>query len=110
MAEFEGEPIECKAVICCGAEMPLIVEKIHVLPPEKDEVRIKVVATAWCRSDAHVVTGHATEEYGIKFPCILGHEASGIVESVGEDVTSLEPGDHVLTCCFPQCGTCVFCE
>lgn len=58
-------------------------------PPQAGEVRIKIAATALCHTDAYTLDGHDPE--GL-FPCILGHEAAGIVESVGEGVTSVKPG------------------
>jgi S-(hydroxymethyl)glutathione dehydrogenase/alcohol dehydrogenase len=60
-----------------------------VAPPQAGEVRIKIVATGVCHTDAYTLDGHDPE--GI-FPCILGHEGGGIVESVGEGVTSVTPG------------------
>lgn len=107
MTKIKSKNIECKAAICWDINKPLSYETITVLPPEGREVRVKIIATTWCRSDAHVYTGHAP---GLKYPVILGHEASGIVESVGEDVKDLAPGDHVLTCGLPQCGSCDFCK
>ena len=54
-------------------------------------MRVKVLATALCHTDLYTLSGHDPE--GL-FPCILGHEAAGIVESVGEGVTSVKPGAH----------------
>jgi len=69
----------------------------------RGEVRIKVTHTALCHTDAFTLSGDDAEG---KFPCILGHEAAGIVESVGEGVTTVVPGDHVIPCyqaeCFPE--------
>ena len=76
-------------------------------PPQAGEVRIKIVATALCHTDAYTLDGLDPE--GL-FPCILGHEAAGIVESVGDGVTSLVPGDHVIPCYQAYCGDCVFCK
>merc|ERR1719174_2800814 len=75
-------------------------------PPQKGEVRIKHSAVALCHTDAYTLEGSDPE--GL-FPCILGHEASGIVESVGEGVTDLAPGDHVIPCYQAYCGSCKFC-
>lgn len=68
---------------------------------------MKIVATALCHTDAYTLDGLDPE--GL-FPCILGHEAAGIVESVGEGVTSVSPGDHVIPCYQAYCGDCVFCK
>lgn len=84
------------------------ITEIEVAPPKAGEVRIKVIANALCHTDIYTLDGHDPE--GL-FPCILGHEATAIVESVGEGVTSVVPGDIVIPCYTPQCGErdCVFC-
>ncbi|KAK2077358.1 hypothetical protein QBZ16_004992 [Prototheca wickerhamii] len=102
-----GKPIECKAAIAWEAEKPLEVCTVTVDPPQAGEVRIKIVATALCHTDAYTLDGHDPE--GL-FPCILGHEAAGIVESVGEGVTSVKPGDAVIPCYQANCGDCMFCK
>ena len=76
-------------------------------PPQQGEVRIRIIATALCHTDAYTLDGLDPE--GL-FPCILGHEAAGIVESVGEGVTSVKPGDHVIPCYQAYCGECMFCK
>ncbi|XP_023559650.1 alcohol dehydrogenase E chain-like [Octodon degus] len=65
-----------------------------------------MVATGICRSDDHVVSGHLMTA----LPVILGHEAAGIVESIGEGVTSVKPGDKVIPLFVPQCGKCKSCK
>ncbi|NXK01179.1 ADH1 dehydrogenase, partial [Corythaixoides concolor] len=65
----------------------------------------QIMATGICRSDDHVVTG----ELVVRFPIILGHEAAGVVESVGEGVTSVKAGDKVIPLFIPQCGECSSC-
>ncbi|CAG2174675.1 unnamed protein product [Oppiella nova] len=101
-----GKPIECLAAIAWEAKKPLSIETITVAPPQKGEVRIKVLATGVCHTDAYTLDGHDPE--GL-FPCVLGHEGGGIVESVGEGVTSVKPGDHVIPLYIPECGDCKFC-
>ncbi|CAE8598726.1 unnamed protein product [Polarella glacialis] len=81
--------------------------KVKVAPPQRGEVRIKHVAVALCHTDAYTLDGHDPE--GL-FPSILGHEASAIVESVGEGVTEFKPGDHVIPCYQAYCGECKFCK
>ena len=78
-----------------------------MLPPRAHEVRVKVFATGVCHTDAYTLDGHDPE--GL-FPTVLGHEGSGVVESVGEGVTNVEPGDHVLMAYIPECGDCKFCK
>eukprot|EP00897_Mesotaenium_endlicherianum_P002363 jgi/Mesen1/2154/ME000152S01240 len=70
------------------------------------EVRIKITHTALCHTDSFTLSGQDAE--GL-FPCILGHEAAGVVESVGEGVTSVAPGDHVIPCYQAECRECKFC-
>jgi S-(hydroxymethyl)glutathione dehydrogenase / alcohol dehydrogenase len=76
-----------------------MVEEIEVDPPRKGEVRVRIFATGVCHTDAYTLSGKDSE--GI-FPSILGHEGAGVVESVGEGVTSLKPGDHVIPLYIPE--------
>lgn len=81
--------IKCKAVVAWKPKQPLSIEEIEVAPPKAHEVRIQIAAMALCHTDAYTLGGLDLE--GI-FPCILGHEGSGIVESVGEGVTEFQCG------------------
>ena len=103
-----GKHIKCKAMVARAPKQPLTEETIIVDPPKKGEVRVKVVANALCHTDIYTLDGLDPE--GL-FPCILGHEAGCIVESVGEGVTSVQPGDHIIPCYTPQCAlpSCIFC-
>ncbi|KAI7836929.1 hypothetical protein COHA_009261 [Chlorella ohadii] len=107
MADTAGKPMQCKAAIAWEANKPLEVATVVVDPPQEGEVRIKIVATALCHTDAYTLDGLDPE--GL-FPCILGHEAAGVVESVGPGVTSVAPGDHVIPCYQAYCGDCMFCK
>lgn len=69
--------------------------------------RLQVLHTGVCHTDAYTLDGLDPE--GI-FPVVLGHEGAGIVESVGEGVTSVVPGDHVVPLYIPQCYECKFCK
>uniref|UniRef100_A0A5F8HFY7 All-trans-retinol dehydrogenase [NAD(+)] ADH7 n=1 Tax=Monodelphis domestica TaxID=13616 RepID=A0A5F8HFY7_MONDO len=100
-----GKVIKCKAAVLWGLEQPFSIEEIEVAPPKAHEVRIKILATGICRTDNNATTGVMPA----KFPVIVGHEAVGIVESIGEGVTSLKPGDKVIPLCVPQCGICSNC-
>lgn len=102
-----AETITCKAAIAWEAGKPLSIEEVQVAPPKTGEVRVKIVATGVCHTDAFTLSGDDPE--GI-FPAILGHEGGGIVESVGEGVTSLAVGDHVIPLYTPECGECKFCK
>jgi len=112
LAQFKqtaGKVIKCRAAVAWEPKKPLDVCEIEVQPPKKGEVRIKIFANALCHTDIYTLDGHDPE--GL-FPCILGHEATGIVESVGEGVTSVQPGDIVIPCYTPECREhdCVFCQ
>ncbi|MBL4796410.1 MAG: S-(hydroxymethyl)glutathione dehydrogenase/class III alcohol dehydrogenase [Oleispira sp.] len=98
--------MKSKAAVAWAVGEPLTMEVVDVMPPQKGEVRVKMVATGVCHTDAFTLSGDDPE--GI-FPCILGHEGGGIVESIGEGVTSVEVGDHVIPLYTPECGECKFC-
>ncbi|XP_012496523.1 PREDICTED: alcohol dehydrogenase class-3-like [Propithecus coquereli] len=101
-----SQVIKCKAAVAWEAGKPLSIEEIEVAPPKAHEVRIKILATAVCHTDAYTLSGADPEGC---FPVILGHEGAGIVESVGEGVTKLKAGDTVIPLYIPQCGECKFC-
>ncbi|MBD3653059.1 S-(hydroxymethyl)glutathione dehydrogenase/class III alcohol dehydrogenase [Kangiella sp.] len=103
---MSNQVIKCKAAVAWEAGKPLSIEEVEVQPPQKGEVRVKIVATGVCHTDAFTLSGDDPE--GV-FPSILGHEGGGIVESVGEGVTSVKPGDHVIPLYTPECGECKFC-
>lgn len=107
MAATAGKPIECKAMVAFGVN-DLREEVVIVAPPRAGEVRVKVVCNALCHTDIYTLSGADPE--GL-FPCILGHEAGAIVESVGEGVISVKAGDHVVPGYTPQCkgSDCIFC-
>lgn len=107
MAETVGKVITCKAAVAWAAKEPLKIETITVDPPKAGEVRIKLHATGVCHTDAYTLSGADPE--GV-FPVVLGHEGGGVIESVGEGVTSVKPGDHVVPLYIPQCYNCKFCK
>ncbi|XP_035679483.1 alcohol dehydrogenase class-3-like [Branchiostoma floridae] len=107
MADTAGKPISCRAAVAWEAKKPLVIETIEVAPPKAHEVRIKVLATGVCHTDAYTLSGADSEG---KFPVVLGHEGGGVVESVGEGVTGFQPGDHVIPLYIPQCRDCKFCR
>jgi S-(hydroxymethyl)glutathione dehydrogenase/alcohol dehydrogenase len=102
MSEF----IKSKAAVAWAANQPLSIEEIDVMPPKAGEVLVKIVATGVCHTDAFTLSGEDPE--GL-FPVVLGHEGGGIVEQVGEGVTSVQVGDHVIPLYTPECGECKFC-
>src|ERR1700761_3235242 len=74
-------------------------------PPKEGEVLIRFAAAGLCHSDDHLRTG----DIPVRFPIVGGHEGAGVVEEVGEGVTRLKPGDHVVASFLPVCGHCRFC-
>ncbi|HEU4969221.1 alcohol dehydrogenase catalytic domain-containing protein, partial [Sphingomonas sp.] len=94
-----------KAAILSQPKTPLTIEEVVVAKPGPREVLIRTAATGVCRSDLHFVDG----AYPHAMPCIPGHEAAGIVEQVGSEVTTVKPGDAVVTCLSAFCGHCEFC-
>lgn len=104
-AQTAGKIIKCKAAIAWEVGK-LSIEEIEVAPPKAHEVRIKIVATGVCRSDANILNGVDTSS---EFPVVLGHEGAGIVESVGEGVTLVKPGDKVIPLYISQCRECGNC-
>ncbi|NTS78105.1 S-(hydroxymethyl)glutathione dehydrogenase/class III alcohol dehydrogenase [Catenovulum sp. SM1970] len=104
----EGQThISCKAAVAREAGKPLTVEDVRVELPKAGEVLVRIVASGVCHTDAFTLSGEDPE--GI-FPAILGHEGGGIVEMVGEGVTSVEVGDHVIPLYTAECGKCKFCK
>ncbi|KAH0900075.1 hypothetical protein HID58_049643, partial [Brassica napus] len=99
----QPQVITCKAAVTWRAGEPLVMEEVEVSPPQPLEIRIKVVCTSLCRSDLS-----AWESQSL-LPRIFGHEAAGIVESIGEGVTEFEKGDHVLAVFTGECGSCRHC-
>ena len=103
----EGQThIKSKAAVAWGPGEQLKMEEVDVELPKKGEVLVRIVATGVCHTDAFTLSGDDPE--GV-FPSILGHEGGGIVEMVGEGVTSVEVGDHVIPLYTAECGECKFC-
>ncbi len=98
--------MKIKAAVAWAANQPLSIEEIDLEGPKKGEVLVKMVATGVCHTDAFTLSGEDAE--GI-FPVVLGHEGGGIVEEVGEGVTTLKKGDHVIPLYIPECGECEYC-
>ncbi len=85
---------------------PLSVQEVDLEEPRRGEALVRLVACGVCHTDLYTASGADPSGYA---PTVLGHEGAGIVERVGPDVTSLLPGDHVVTLFSPQCGECVHC-
>ncbi|OJJ57607.1 hypothetical protein ASPSYDRAFT_46765 [Aspergillus sydowii CBS 593.65] len=107
MSDTVGKTITCKAAIAWAPNEPLSIEDVQVLPPRAHEVRIKVLHTGVCHTDQYTLSGKDPEG---AFPSILGHEGAGIVESIGDGVTSVKPGDYVIALYTAECRECKFCR
>nr|WP_201584575.1 S-(hydroxymethyl)glutathione dehydrogenase/class III alcohol dehydrogenase [Psychrobacter jeotgali] len=99
--------IKSKAAIAWGPNEPLSIEEVDVMLPRKGEVLVKIIASGVCHTDAYTLSGEDPE--GV-FPAILGHEGGGIVEQIGEGVTSVAVGDHVIPLYTAECGVCKMCR
>ncbi|KAK8997031.1 hypothetical protein V6N11_020523 [Hibiscus sabdariffa] len=106
-SETAGKTIRCKAAISREAGEPLVIEEIMVAPPSPYEVRIRIICTSLCYSD---ITFWKLKGPPACFPRILGHEAVGVVESVGENVNEVAAGDVVIPTFLSECGECDDCR
>jgi len=98
--------MKARAAVAVEAGHPLVIEEIEVAAPKAGEALVQMVATGVCHTDAFTLSGDDPE--GL-FPCVLGHEGGGTVVEVGEGVTTLSPGDHVIPLYTAECGQCKFC-
>jgi S-(hydroxymethyl)glutathione dehydrogenase / alcohol dehydrogenase len=85
---------------------PLVVQDVDLAEPQAGEVLVRLVACGVCHTDLYTASGADPTGYA---PCVLGHEGAGVVERVGDGVTLVRPGDHVVTLFAPECGRCVHC-
>jgi S-(hydroxymethyl)glutathione dehydrogenase / alcohol dehydrogenase len=99
--------MKSRAAVAFGPGQPLQIVEIDVAPPLAGEVLVKISHTGVCHTDAFTLSGDDPE--GI-FPSVLGHEGAGVVVEVGEGVTSLKPGDHVIPLYTAECRECKFCR
>lgn len=98
--------MDIKAAIAWEPGKPLSIETVQLEGPRAGEVLVEIKATGVCHTDAYTLSGADPE--GL-FPSILGHEGAGIVLEVGEGVTSLKQGDHVIPLYVPECRQCDYC-
>lgn len=99
--------MKSRAAVAFAPGEALQIVEVDVAPPKAGEVLVKVTHTGVCHTDAFTLSGDDPE--GV-FPVILGHEGAGIVVEVGEGVTSVKPGDHVIPLYTAECGKCLFCR
>ena len=86
---------------------PLVVQQLELAEPKAGEVLVRLVACGVCHTDLYTASGADPTGYA---PCVLGHEGAGVVEAVGDGVTLVRPGDHVVTLFAPECGECIHCR
>ncbi len=94
-----------KAAVFREVGKPLEIEDVQISKPGPREVLVRTAAAGVCHSDLHFVEGL----YPAKLPIVLGHESAGVVEEVGEQVSYVKKGDHVITCLSAFCGECEYC-
>jgi S-(hydroxymethyl)glutathione dehydrogenase / alcohol dehydrogenase len=94
-----------QAAVLHAPNQPLTIEEVELTKPKSREVLLRTAFAGLCHSDLHFIEGL----YPHPTPCVLGHESAGIVEAVGDGVTYVKPGDHVITCLSVFCGTCPQC-
>ena len=98
--------MKTKAAIAWENNKPWSIEEVDLDDPREDEVLVRLAASGLCHSDDHIITG----DMPVPLPVIGGHEGSGVVEAVGDRVTSVKPGDHVVFSFLPACGRCRWCS
>jgi S-(hydroxymethyl)glutathione dehydrogenase / alcohol dehydrogenase len=98
--------MKMRAAVLEDFGQPLRIQEVELAEPRTGEVLVRLVACGVCHTDLYTASGADPSGYA---PAVLGHEGAGVVESVGPDVTSLSPGDHVVTLFSPQCRECVHC-
>ena len=94
-----------RAAVLREVNAPLSVEEVELAEPGPGEVAVRLAASGICHSDWNVITGSTPNP----MPVVLGHEGAGVVEAVGEGVTEVAPGDHVVLSWLPSCGRCFYC-
>src|SRR6478672_1327252 len=98
--------MQIRAAVLEEFGQPLVVQDVDLAGPGPGEVLVRLHACGVCHTDMYTASGVDPSGYA---PTVLGHEGAGVVERVGEGVTLVEPGDHVVTLFSPQCGKCIHC-
>jgi S-(hydroxymethyl)glutathione dehydrogenase/alcohol dehydrogenase len=99
--------VRIRAAVLEEFGQPLVVQDVDLAEPKTGEVLVRLAACGVCHTDLYTASGADPTGYA---PCVLGHEGAGVVERVGEGVTLVRPGDHVITLFAPECGECVHCR
>ena len=95
-----------RAAVCVGLNEPLEIQDVDLEAPRAGEVLVRMGASGVCHSDLSIQNGTLMGS----FPMVLGHEGAGVIEQLGDGVTDLAVGDHVVVSWVPQCGQCFFCK
>src|SRR5438105_4926975 len=103
----DNRSVRIRAAVLEQFDAPLVVQEIELAEPKAGEVLVRLVACGVCHTDLYTASGADPSGY---VPTVLGHEGAGVVESVGEGVSSVRPGDHVVTLFSPQCRECAHCQ
>jgi S-(hydroxymethyl)glutathione dehydrogenase / alcohol dehydrogenase len=99
--------MKIRAAVLEEFDAPLRVQELELAEPKAGEVLVRLVACGVCHTDLYTASGADPSGYS---PTVLGHEGAGVVESVGNGVTDVAPGDHVVTLFSPQCRECEHCR
>jgi S-(hydroxymethyl)glutathione dehydrogenase / alcohol dehydrogenase len=99
--------VKIRAAVLEAFGAPLAVQEIDLAEPKAGEVLVRLVACGVCHTDLYTASGADPSGYS---PTVLGHEGAGVVERVGDGVSSVAPGDHVVTLFSPQCRECAHCR
>ena len=99
--------MQVRAAVLEEFGQPLVVQDVELAEPEAGEALVRLVACGVCHTDLYTASGADPSGY---VPCVLGHEGAGVVERVGDGVTLVAPGDHVVTLFAPECGECIHCR
>ncbi|SVD42184.1 uncharacterized protein METZ01_LOCUS395038, partial [marine metagenome] len=95
-----------RAAVLHKQKAPLVIEEIQIVDPQPGDVLIRLHASGLCHTDLEVIQGSLP----YPLPIVLGHEGAGVVEAVGDGVSLVSPGDHVICSWNPNCGHCFYCE
>jgi S-(hydroxymethyl)glutathione dehydrogenase/alcohol dehydrogenase len=99
--------VKIRAAVLEEFGQPLVIQEVDLAEPRTGEVLVRLAACGVCHTDLYTASGADPTGYA---PCVLGHEGAGVVERVGEGVSLVQPGDHVITLFAPECGRCVHCR
>src|SRR5436309_3995537 len=103
----DNRTVKIRAAVLEEFGAPLAVQEVDLAEPKAGEVLVRLVACGVCHTDLYTASGADPSGYS---PTVLGHEGAGVVDRVGDGVTEVEPGDHVVTLFSPQCRECEHCR